>query len=88
MTLWLQKGHDVRLMPLKKKPRALRKDEMIRVRVTVEQKRLLSEAAHLYGLDVSTWLRVLGLREAGLARPVGDGTMATEQGSRKRKVRG
>jgi hypothetical protein len=32
--------------------------------VTEEQKRTLTEAAEREGLDVSTWLRFLGLRAA------------------------
>lgn len=42
-----------------------RKDDMIRIRVTKAQKRVLIDAAEGAGLEVSTWLRVLGLREAG-----------------------
>jgi uncharacterized protein (DUF1778 family) len=49
----------------RRKPKALRKDDMIRIRVTADQKRVLAEAAERAGLDVSAWLRVLGLREAG-----------------------
>jgi len=49
----------------RRKPKALRKDDMIRIRVTADQKRVLTEAAERTGLDVSAWLRVLGLREAG-----------------------
>jgi len=41
-----------------------RKDDSIRIRVTEEQKRVLSAAAEREGLDVSTWLRSLGLRAA------------------------
>ena len=40
------------------------KDEVIRVRVTAEQKTMLAAAAERAGYDVSTWLRGLGLREA------------------------
>jgi uncharacterized protein (DUF1778 family) len=47
-----------------RKPKALKKTEMLRIRVTPEQKRVLTEAAERTGLDVSAWLRVLGLREA------------------------
>jgi uncharacterized protein (DUF1778 family) len=48
----------------RRKPRALRKEESIRVRVTEEQKRLLVARAERAGLDVSAWLRTVGLREA------------------------
>lgn len=41
-----------------------RKGDLIRVRVTAEQKATLSAAAERAGLDVSSWLRALGLREA------------------------
>jgi len=40
------------------------KEETIRIRVTEEQKRALIDAAKREGLDVSTWLRFLGLRAA------------------------
>jgi uncharacterized protein (DUF1778 family) len=41
-----------------------RKEEQIRVRLTVEQKKKLTTAAARAGLEVSTWLRSIGLREA------------------------
>jgi uncharacterized protein (DUF1778 family) len=44
------------------------KEESIRIRVTEEQKRMLTEAAEREGLDVSTWLRFLGLRAASAGR--------------------
>jgi len=40
------------------------KEETIRIRVTKEHKRMLIDAAKREGLDVSTWLRFLGLRAA------------------------
>jgi uncharacterized protein (DUF1778 family) len=40
------------------------KEETIRIRVTEEQKHALIDAAKREGLDVSTWLRFLGLRAA------------------------
>jgi Mobilization protein NikA len=46
-----------------RKARAQRKEESIRVRVTAQQKRALAERAQRAGLDVSAWLRSLGLRE-------------------------
>jgi uncharacterized protein (DUF1778 family) len=51
-----------------KKDRRERKEESIRLRVTEEQKRVLTEAAEREGLDVSTWLRSLGLRAASAVR--------------------
>lgn len=43
----------------------VRKDQDIRIRVTEEQKQTLTEAATRAGLGVSSWLLMLGLREAG-----------------------
>lgn len=48
----------------RRKPKAERKEQAIRVRVTEAQKRALVERAARDGLDVSAWLRTLGLREA------------------------
>jgi uncharacterized protein (DUF1778 family) len=39
----------------------------IRLRVTGDQKAAMTAAAERAGLDVSAWLRSLGLREAGKA---------------------
>ena len=51
--------------PMKRrKAKALRKEDSIRIRVSADQKRVLSEAAERAGLDVSSWLRALGMREA------------------------
>ena len=50
---------------LKRKPKALRKEDSIRIRVSTEQKKTLTAAAERAGLDVSSWLRALGMREAG-----------------------
>jgi uncharacterized protein (DUF1778 family) len=49
----------------RRKPKAQRKEATIQIRLTVEQKRALTVAAERAGLDVSSWLRTLGLREAG-----------------------
>lgn len=46
-----------------RKPRTQRKEQSIRVRVTAQQKRALADRAQREGLDVSAWLRALGLRE-------------------------
>lgn len=48
----------------RRKPKAERKEADIRIRVTPEQKKVLTEAALRAGLDVSSWLRSLGMREA------------------------
>ncbi len=50
---------------IRRKPAKSRKDDQIRIRVTKTQKRILSKAAEQAGLDVSSWLRMLALREAG-----------------------
>jgi uncharacterized protein (DUF1778 family) len=40
------------------------KDEVVRMRVSAEQKEALTEAAKQEGLDLSVWLRQLALRAA------------------------
>jgi uncharacterized protein (DUF1778 family) len=47
-------------------PEKPRKDEVVRMRVTVEQKDALNEAAAREGLELSGWLRQLALRAAGV----------------------
>jgi len=47
-----------------RKSKNQRKEDVIRLRVTVEQKRLMVEAAQQAGLEVSSWLRALGVRAA------------------------
>jgi uncharacterized protein (DUF1778 family) len=49
---------------VRRKPDDARKGLMLRVRVTAEQKRLLTAAAEKSGLDVSSWLRTLGIERA------------------------
>jgi uncharacterized protein (DUF1778 family) len=41
------------------------KDDVIRLRVTAEQKRAITDAAEREGLELSAWLRQLALRAAG-----------------------
>lgn len=41
-----------------------RKELLIRVRVTPDQKRVLTTAAEKAGLDVSSWLRAIGIERA------------------------
>jgi uncharacterized protein (DUF1778 family) len=48
----------------RRKPKAQRKEADIRIRVTDAQKKALTEAASSAGLGVSSWLLMLGLREA------------------------
>jgi uncharacterized protein (DUF1778 family) len=40
------------------------KDNLIKVRVTDDQKRLFADTAEAEGLDVSSWLRQVGIRAA------------------------
>jgi uncharacterized protein (DUF1778 family) len=49
----------------RRKPKAQRKEGLIQIRVTLEQKAAMSSAAERMGLDLSSWLRLIGLREAG-----------------------
>jgi len=48
----------------RRKPKGERKEASIRIRLTAEQKDTLARAASRVGLDVSGWLRSIGLREA------------------------
>lgn len=48
----------------RRKPKAQRKEDQIRVLVTPDQKRRLLAAATQSGQGVATWLRAIGLREA------------------------
>jgi uncharacterized protein (DUF1778 family) len=43
-----------------------RKDDVVRMRISAEQKGALMEAAAREGLELSAWLRQLALRAAGL----------------------
>jgi len=49
----------------RRKPKHSRKEHLVQIRVTAEQKRILTEAADRVGLDLSSWLRQLGLKAAG-----------------------
>ncbi len=42
------------------------KSDVIRIRVTAEQKKALTDAAEREALELSAWLRQLGLRAAGV----------------------
>lgn len=42
------------------------KDEVVRMRVSAEQKQALTSAAERDGLELSAWLRQVGLRAAGV----------------------
>jgi len=54
----------------RRKPRAQRKEEVVRLRCTEEQKNVLTEAAEKNGLGISGWLLMVGLRAA---KSEGDG---------------
>ena len=47
-----------------KRRKATRKELMVPIRMTAEQKERLAVAAERRGLPLSTWLLTLGLREA------------------------
>ena len=49
----------------RRKPDDERKDTSVRIRLTDAQKQTIEKAAAKSGLDVSGWLRYVGLREAG-----------------------
>jgi uncharacterized protein (DUF1778 family) len=49
---------------VRRKPKSALKEESIRIRVNVNQKKILSAAAARAGLGLSGWLLFLGLREA------------------------
>jgi uncharacterized protein (DUF1778 family) len=55
--------------PKTKRRKQVRKEDSIRIRVTDEQKRLLTDAAEKRGLGVSTWLLTLGLEAAQGSKP-------------------
>jgi uncharacterized protein (DUF1778 family) len=47
-----------------RKPKGQRKEYMLRIRVTEEQKHALANAAAHNGLDVSAWVRALAVQAA------------------------
>jgi uncharacterized protein (DUF1778 family) len=53
----------------RRKPKAARKEDSIRLRCTEEQKERLMAAAERDGQGVSSWLLALGLREARKGEP-------------------
>lgn len=50
----------------KKPPEKATKDDVVRMRVTAEQKAAMTAAAERDGLELSAWLRQLALRAAGV----------------------
>jgi uncharacterized protein (DUF1778 family) len=59
--------------PKRRKPRALRKEDSIRLRCTEEQKERLIAAALRDGQGVSSWLLAIGLKEARKGESGGSG---------------
>jgi uncharacterized protein (DUF1778 family) len=51
-------------MTKRRKPKSDRKEATILIRLTDEQKGALTAAAKKAGLDLSSWMRSLALREA------------------------
>lgn len=47
-----------------KRRKATRKEEMVQIRMTADQKETLAAAAERRGLPMSTWLLTLGLQQA------------------------
>jgi uncharacterized protein (DUF1778 family) len=58
-----------------RKPKDQQKGELLRIRLTAEQKRLFTETANEVGLDLSAWLRTVALREAKAAKMHSDNTV-------------
>lgn len=58
---------------IRRKPKAMRKEDSIRIRCTDEQKARLTAAAERDGQGVSSWLLLLGLREARKGESAGSG---------------
>ena len=52
------------LSPRRRKPKSDRKEATILIRLTDEQKATLTAASKKAGLDLSSWIRSLALREA------------------------
>jgi uncharacterized protein (DUF1778 family) len=55
---------------LRRKPRSARKDSQIKIRLTESQKQTLVRAADRAGLELSSWLRAVGL-QAAAEKPTG-----------------
>lgn len=56
--------HSRRMATRIKRRKATRKEDLIPIRLTAEQKETLVAAAERRGIPVSTWLLSLGLQEA------------------------
>lgn len=55
-------GYIVSMPTARRKPKSERKEQVLRIRVSKEQKDALTVAAKRDGLDLSTWLRSLALK--------------------------
>jgi uncharacterized protein (DUF1778 family) len=49
---------------MRRKAKVSRKDRQIRIRLTRQQKEIFVRTAERSGLDVSSWLRAVGIRAA------------------------
>lgn len=67
-----------------KRRKEVRKDQDIRIRVTADQKQTLTDAATRAGLGVSSWLLMLGLREADADKKQLRGRMAAQRATATR----
>lgn len=56
--------HSRRMATRIKRRKATRKEEMVPIRMTADQKATLAAAAERRGLPLSTWMLMLALREA------------------------
>ena len=57
------KQGDPRQALKRRKPASDRRERQLRIRVTEQQKREWAEVARRAGLDLSSWLRMLAVRE-------------------------
>ena len=64
LDVWIACGYIALMGKKRRKPAAQRKEITIRIRVTVEQEKVLKEAAAKKALDLSSWLRSLGIEAA------------------------
>lgn len=62
-TLWHMAKRKRKAQPSAAKPL---KDDVVRMRISAEQKQALTKAAEREGLELSVWLRQLALRAAGI----------------------
>ena len=60
----MAKQPDIERHIKRRKPRKERKLDLIQIRVTSDQRERLKEAADRAGLDLSSWLRMVGLKAA------------------------